>query len=300
MKRLLLSISLLILLSQNVFSQEPSKVFSKAMDAYHSGLYAETYRLFQGFFNHYEMKDELYATAKYYSADALLNLGDKDAAAADFEFLVNNFQSSSYRDGALYKLGIIYFDTQQYSKARARFETMLYEYPNSEHTGNALYWIGESYSAQNRLKDAINYLEEAVAKRKNNKYEDYSLYTLAAVYEKTGDYANAVKYYDQLLSYHKDSPLAVSAQIRIGICYFKLKDYHSSILELNNPLIHITEYSNMMMLKRLISKFLKAFLLQAFREMQSMVWRGPTFNRQIIIMLIRNFTLFPMETIVLL
>jgi len=235
MKRLLLSLSLLVLFNCNIFSQEPTEEFSKAMDAYNSGLYAETYRLFQGFFNNYEMKDELYAAAKYYSADALLNLGDKDAAAAGFEYLVDNFQSSNYRDGALYKLGLIYFDTKQFSVARARFETMLNEYPRSEHTGNALYWIGESYSAENRLKDAINYLEEAVAKRKNNKYEDYSLYTLATVYEKTSDYAKAVKYYDQLLSYHKESPLAVSAQIRIGVCYFKLKDYHSSILELNNP-----------------------------------------------------------------
>ena len=235
MKRLLISLSLLILFNQNIFSQKPTEEFSKAMNDYNSGLYAETYRLFESFFSKYEIKDEMYATAKFYSADALLNLGDKDGAAAGFEFFVNNFQTSNYRDRALYKLGIIYFDTGQFSRARARFETMLNEYPSSEHTGNALYWIGESYSAEGRLKDAINYLGEAVSKRKNNKYEDYSLYTLATVYEKTGDYANAVKYYDQLLSYHKDSPLAVSAQIRIGICYFKLKDYHSSILELNNP-----------------------------------------------------------------
>lgn len=222
---------------QAIFASEPVQKFSEAMDAYNSSLYAEAYRLFEDFFSEYELKDELYATAKYYSADALLNLDDKNAASAGFEYLVNNFQSSNFRDRALYKLGIIYFDTKQFSRARARFEKLLYDYPNSDYSGNALYWIGESYTAENRLKDAIEYLEEAVANRRNNKYEDYSIFTLASVYERTGDYENAVKYYDQLLSYHKDSPLAVSAQIRIGVCYFKLKDYHSSILELNSPLL---------------------------------------------------------------
>jgi TolA-binding protein len=31
--------------------------------------------------------------------------------------------------------------------------------------------------------------------------------------------------------------LALQAQVRIGVCYFYLKDYHNSILELNNPLL---------------------------------------------------------------
>src|SRR4030067_2024483 len=237
----------LLLLQIDLLSQEPpvlawpsqdgSEIYSEAMNAYNSSLYSEAYRLFDKFFSEYQLKDELYATAKFYSADALLNLGDKDAAAAGFEYLVNNFNTSNFRDKALYKLGQLYFDSKQYSKARARFERLLYEYPNSEHSGTTLYWIGESYAAENRFDDAIDYLENAVANKRNNKYEDYSIYTLASIYERTGDYENAVKYYDQLLSYHKDSPLAVSAQIRIGLCYFKLNYYQSSILELNSPLL---------------------------------------------------------------
>ncbi|MDO8549533.1 MAG: tetratricopeptide repeat protein, partial [Ignavibacteria bacterium] len=162
----------LFLLQLNLFSQEPSEIFSEAMNAYNSSLYSEAYRLFDKFFSEYDLKDELYATAKFYSADALLNLVDEDAASAGFEYLVNNFHTSNYRDRALYKLGELYFDSEQYSKARARFERLLYEYPDSEHSGTALYWIGESYTAENRLEDAIDYLEDAVANKRNNKYED--------------------------------------------------------------------------------------------------------------------------------
>jgi tetratricopeptide (TPR) repeat protein len=100
-----------------------------------------------------------------------------------------------------------------------------------------MYWIGESFAEEDKLDEAEDFLKKALEDRASNIYKDYSIYTLAAVYERKGEYENAVKYYDELLSYHRNSPLLVSAQIRIGYCYFYLKDYQSSILELNNPIL---------------------------------------------------------------
>jgi TolA-binding protein len=235
MKKIILFSLFSLVLVTHLAAQNKTAAFYDAMDAYNSREYIKASRLFEQFFDGYDLKDELYSTAKYYAADSYLNIGERDAASAGFEFLINNFHWSNFRDKALYKLGLIYFGDKQYSKARVNFEQLLDEYPNSEHTGASLYWVGESYSVEGKYAEAIKFLQEAVVKRKDNKYIDYSIYTLASVYEKTGDYNNAVKYYDELLSYHKNSPLAPSAQVRIGIAYFKLKDYHSSILELNSP-----------------------------------------------------------------
>ena len=209
--------------------------YKLAMDAYHSGEYAEAYYLFQSFLKGYSLIDEKYAAAKYYSADALLNLGEQEGAAAGFEFLVNNYNFSNFRHEALYKLGLIYYSQGKYAKSRIKLQLLLSDYPESDHTGSALYWIGESFSKEGKEDDAIKFLTEAVSNKKNNRFVDYSIYTLASTYEKTGDYKNAVKYYDQLLSYHSNSPLAPSAHIRIGMSYFKLKEYQSTILELKNP-----------------------------------------------------------------
>lgn len=205
------------------------------MNAFHNQQYAQANRLFDEFFNDYRIVDELYATAKYYSAESLLKLGRKDEAAIGFEYIVNTFYWSNYRDKALYNLGLIYFSTGKYDLTRQRLKKLLNEYPESDYHGNGLYWIGESYSVENKTKEAIQFLEEAVADKRNKKFADYSLYALANAYEQISDYDNAVKYYDQLLTYHKNSSLATSAQIRIGICYFKLKDYQSSIVELKSP-----------------------------------------------------------------
>jgi TolA-binding protein len=234
-----LAIFILFTFSSTIIrSQTVSVKFDSAMSAFHAQQYAQANRLFEEFFSDYKIVDEIYATAKYYSAESLLKLGRKDEAAIAFEYLVTNYFWSNYRDKSLYELGLIYFSKKKYEKCRLRFKLLLRDYPKSEFVGSSLYWIGESYSEENKLDEAIQFLEEAVADKRNIGFADYSIYTLANVYEKTGDYNNAVKYYDMLLTYHKNSKLANSAQIRIGICYFKLKDYQSSILELKNPTLN--------------------------------------------------------------
>jgi TolA-binding protein len=234
MKNTIIIISFIFLFVQMTGAETLPEKYKKAMDYFNSGEYAEAHNLFEEFIKGYNLIDEQYSAAKYYSADALLNLGEQDAAATGFEFIVHNYTWSNFRHEALYKLGLIYFQQGKYSQSRGRFQLLL-EYPESDHTGSALYWIGESFTKEGKQDEAIKFLEEAVSNKRNNKFIDYSIYTLASTYEKIGDYKNAVKYYDQLLSYHTNSPLAPSAHIRIGMAYFKLKDYQSSILELKNP-----------------------------------------------------------------
>ena len=229
------SLIILITIVPPIYSQTSSQKFDDAMSAYHNQQYAQSNRLFEEFFNDYKIVDEVYATAKYYSAESLLKLARKDEAAIGFEYLVKTYNWSNYRDKALYNLGLIYYSSGKYELSRQKLKLLLNDYPESDFYGNSLYWVGESFSAENKPDEAIQFLEEAVADKRNKKYADYSIYALANAYEKTGDYNNAVKYYDQLLTYHKNSTLATSSQIRIGICYFKLKDYQSSIVELKSP-----------------------------------------------------------------
>jgi len=236
-KSFFLFLTSILLFNGAIFPQTISEKFSTAMDRFNSRQYPDAQKMFAEIIDDYGIEDELYAAATYYSADALVKMGKRDEAATGFEFIVNNIIWSNFREESLFNLGLIYIDQERYSKSRARLIKLLDEYEQSEYTGTAFYWIGESYSRENRLQDAIDFLERAVNDTKNSSYKDYSIYSLATVYEKTGDYESAVKYYDQLLSYYPQSELAVPAHIRIGICYFYLKDYQSSILELNNPVL---------------------------------------------------------------
>jgi TolA-binding protein len=231
--------TLILLLCYITYSagQSLSEKFDLAMNSYNSSQYVEANRLFDEFIKEHNEYDELYSTAEFYSAMALLKTGNIDASAIRFEYLVKNFVWSGFRDKSLYELGLIYYDRKNYVTSRLNLKKLIDEYPESDYSGSALYWVGESYSKENKLEDAVNLLLQAIQDKKDNKFFDFTIYSLASVYEKLGDYESAVQYYDQLISYHKDSQLVNSARIRIGMCYFKLKDYQSSIIELNNPIL---------------------------------------------------------------
>ena len=247
MKNKLYIVLFLLFTLISVHAQTTADKFRSAMSAYDRHQYAIANQLFQKFFLEHHLSDELYATAKYYSSEALLNLGEKDAAATGFEYLVNNFKWSNYRDKSLYNLGLIYFQTKQYIKSADRLKMLVDEYPKSSFSGMGYYWIGEDYFKAGKLEDAIDFFKNAIKNNPNNSYLDYTIFSLANIYEKMGDFPNAIKYYDNLLSYHSNSPLANDAHIRIGICYFKIKDYDSASLELNNPALEKLpplDYSN--------------------------------------------------------
>jgi tetratricopeptide (TPR) repeat protein len=226
---------LFIYLFTSIAAQTVSEKFDAGMKAYNTSQFIEANRLFDTFLKEQTSYDELYATATFYSSMSLMKMGNPDAAAVGFDYLVRNFIWSNFRDHALYELGIIYYDHNNFSLSRGYLIKLLGEYPESDYSGSALYWVGESYTKENKLEDAINFFLQAIQDKRNNKFIDYTIYSLASVYEKIEDFESAVKYYDELISFHTESSLVPAARIRLGMCYFKLKDYQSSILELNNP-----------------------------------------------------------------
>lgn len=225
----------LLLFVGSLTGQSLSSKYSEAMEEYHKAEFVIAYERFLEFFAEYPYEDELSSTAKFYLAEVLYQAGKPDAAAAHYEYFVDRMKWSNFRDKALYNLGLIYFNNNEFNRSRLRLTSLLNDYPESDYIGSALYWIGESYIKENRLSDAVDFFQEAISNRRNNKFVDYSIYALAFTYEQMGDYENAVTYYDELLSYYKESPLVPSAQIRIGICYFRLNDFNFAILELNSP-----------------------------------------------------------------
>lgn len=234
----LIIISLIsLLINPLTFSQNVAEEFNKGMDAYNKQLFADAHKIFEAVIQDYGVEDELYASARFYSANSLLKMGKKDEAATGFEFITNNVVWSKFREESLFTLGLIYFDIERYALCRKNHLLLIYQYPTSDYIGSSMYWIGESYAAEGRLDEAIDFLTQAIEDKSSNRFRDHSLYALASVYEKIQDYQNAVKYYDQLLTYHSSSPLALQAQVRIGVCYFYLKDYYNAILELNNPIL---------------------------------------------------------------
>ena len=91
------------------------------MDEYNSAEFAQAVNQFQKFYNDYTYKDELYSTAKFYEADALWKIGELDAAATGFNYLIVNFSNSNFMADAVYNLSMIYFQLKRYNTSRFYF-----------------------------------------------------------------------------------------------------------------------------------------------------------------------------------
>ena len=237
MSKKLFLLILFICFSIRVLPQNIPLQYKEAMDAYNRNDFPTAIKLFDEFGKFYTIDDEFSATAHFYLAASLLKINNVSAAIPAFEFFINKYTWSNFRDEALYKLGTLYFEQGNYPVCRARLQTLIKDYQSSDFTGPALYFIGESYSAEQKYVDAIKFLESSIKIKSYNKYVPFGIYSLAYVYENLSEFKDAVAYYDTLLDYYKTSSLAPEAEIRIGICYFKLKQYDNAVLELSDPLI---------------------------------------------------------------
>ncbi|NUM69565.1 MAG: tetratricopeptide repeat protein [Ignavibacteriaceae bacterium] len=223
------------LLSAVLMAQNQRVRYYEAMDAFEKGDYYRAHELFESYIKGEIPEDDLYSSAKYYSAESLFKLGELSGAISGYEYLVNRLEYTAYRELALLKLGQIYYTEERYALARDRLIRLNKEYPWNDSYGSAAFWIGEAFIYDKFYRDAVEYLKDALNSRRTNQFFTNTIYSLAFAYESLGEIDEAIKFYDEILSFHKESDFYASAQIRIGVCYFKQGDYDLTILELSNP-----------------------------------------------------------------
>ena len=235
--KIILQNILYILIFANVLSAQSNVNFSEAMELYNSNHFAEARERFLNISIKQDIDENLVVSSKYYAADCLLKLGLLNGTIHEFEYFVNKYKFSNFREEALFKLGTTYFELEDYPKVREKLLILINEYPKYEKVGLVYYWVGQSYANENKYIEAEEFLLEAVSRDRYGDKIDYTIYSLAYIYELQEKYNDAVTYYDELLAYHPKSSLLPSAQFRIGGSYFKLKEYERAVLELTDPLI---------------------------------------------------------------
>ena len=228
---------LLLLLVIPVFfvKAQSSEEYYNAVKYFQDGRYYESYLLFEKFLKIKIPEDELYASAKFYSSEALFNLGQYGGAMSGYEYLVNKFEYTSFRAVALYKLSLIYIYNGQIDKARVRLMTFARNYPGNNNYGSVLFYIGETYRYEKNYTDALYYYEQAKSNRNSNKYRIETLFYIGECYEYTGKFSDAANTYEEILNNYPDNPFSLSAQIKLGVSYFKAGEYEKAILELMGP-----------------------------------------------------------------
>ncbi len=216
-------------------SAQSNTDYYRAVKYYQDGRYYEAYQLFEQFLKIKIPEDELYASAKFYSSEALFNLGQYGGAMSGYEYLVNKFQYSSFRPIALYKLSLIYIYNGQIEKARVKLMTFARNYQGVSNYGSVLFYIGETYRFEKDYTNALYYYEQARVNRQTNVYKVETMFYIGECHEYLGDFTKASEVYESILNDYPDNPFSLSAQIKLGVSYFKAGEYEKAILELMGP-----------------------------------------------------------------
>jgi TolA-binding protein len=93
--------------------------------------------------------------ATYQTAEALNYAGRSSEAIRTLERFAERFSSSSWRPEALYRLGTIHFQEQDYEAARAAYQRFLEAYPDHQLAPQARYGIADSYYNSGAMSEAV-------------------------------------------------------------------------------------------------------------------------------------------------
>lgn len=102
------------------------------------------------------------ATELYNRAFASLRSGDRDAALAQFDELVNQYPNNAVAGDALYWMGETQWVGAAYEEARQAFASLTNRFPEHRRYGDALYKLGLIYHQLGDNVSAQQYLQEAV------------------------------------------------------------------------------------------------------------------------------------------
>lgn len=111
-------------------------------------------------------------------ADHLMEKGDYARAIGEFERLVYFFPEDEKVPEARYRIGLCYFKTGEYERARKAAHEVHGDYPKSITGGKALLLIAESYHVQGVLSEANRYYALVLEHFEDSDLRNRALYRL--------------------------------------------------------------------------------------------------------------------------
>lgn len=104
---------------------------------------------------------------------------------------------------------------RNYAAAIPAFEDFIKNYPNSEYTSTSHYWLGQLYYQKNEFAKAKTHYERVVKQFPNSSKVPDALLKLGLVADKQNDAAAAKKYYNQLIKSFPKSKAAATAKAKL-------------------------------------------------------------------------------------
>lgn len=142
-------------------------------------------------------------------AHILMTEGAYDRALTELERFIHFFPEDQQVPLARYLIGVCYFKTKQYKKARDRFSRIFRSNPQGPFAGKALLMIGETYYEQGVPAEAEHYFMEVLSRYKTPELRNSAQYRLGWTRLVENRWQDASQAFKQV---EKGSPLYESAK----------------------------------------------------------------------------------------
>ena len=170
---------------------------------------------------------ETKAEALFWKGEALFKAGDFTNAEKTYRQAAA--MKSSNRNKALYNIGFLQFQNEDYDNARNTFEKFVSNAKgeSSDVVADAYSRIGDCYYYQRQFTIAKQYYDKASGV--DNKNADYSLFRSAITMGMAKGYASKANTLKQLVTEHPDSKFAEQAYYELGRTYVEQEKYAEAI-----------------------------------------------------------------------
>ena len=155
-------------------------------------------------------------------AETYYHLGDLQQCLDHYNRYLNQFPEGRARDKALYYIGAISFDLQDYSLARSNLELLLQQYPASQYADEARFHLAELHFFASDYSAAIDLYQSILMTHKN-----YHLVVLrlAQCYYYQDLYQEALKVIEGI----EETEVGFDALILTGGVHFNQREYDTAL-----------------------------------------------------------------------
>src|SRR3989338_119269 len=132
------------------------------------------------------------------------------------------FPKSEYTPQAYYSLGWVYFDQNNFEKAKEAFQQLLTHYPAHQLSEDAAFKLAECFYNLRDYENTVKSLTDYVLTYHQSQRHAEAYFYIAESYYYRNDPLNAASYYAKTADIAYDNKLILMAKVSLGWCYLKL------------------------------------------------------------------------------
>ncbi|MGO8749011.1 MAG: tetratricopeptide repeat protein [Thermoguttaceae bacterium] len=224
---LLLLASCALLLPRPLLADEADDQYAVAAGLYARQQWKLAVHEFQVFAEKYPNHPKLKQSI-FFTAEALVQLGQSEEATARFREYLKRDPSGPYARSARFRAGEAFYLAGKLDQAKAELRAFVEKYPADDLNAYALPYLGDIALAQKDIAAAENYFRQGLSRFPQGQRQDDCRFGLGRALEKQDKNEEAERLYLAVAA-KTGIPLAADAQFRLGAVQYAMGKYHEAI-----------------------------------------------------------------------